>query len=79
MSERGLRPEIDRQIVATQRRFVKAMEGRLASMSAESKERYFAVLSVLVGKLEAGEKSLREVMQEMMSEAASLILQEMQG
>jgi hypothetical protein len=71
--------DLDRQIMTTQRRFVKAMEARLAGMSAETKERYFAVLSVLVGKLEASEKSMREVMQEMMSEAASLILQEMQG
>ena len=76
---RALQKDLDRQIVATHRRFTKAMDGRLGSMSAETKERYFAVLSTLVDKLEAIEKPMREVMHEMMSEAASLILQEMQG
>jgi hypothetical protein len=79
MDERSLQKDLDRQIIATHRRFVKAMEGRLGSMSAESKERYFAVLSTLVEKLEASEKPMREVMQEMMTEAATLILQELQG
>jgi hypothetical protein len=79
MDERALQKDIDRQIVATHRRFVKAMDGRLGSMSVETKERYFAVLSTLVEKLEASGKPMREVMQEMMAEAATLILQEMQG
>ena len=79
MDERSLQKDLDRQIIATHRRFVKAMEGRLGSMSAETKERYFAVLSTLVEKLEASEKPMREVMQEMMTEAATLILQELQG
>ena len=68
----------DRQIVATHRRFVKAMEGRIPAMGLESKERYFAVLSNLVTKLETADKPMREIMQEMMSEAAALILQELQ-
>jgi hypothetical protein len=71
--------DFDRQISATHRRFVKAMDGRLGAMSPETKERYFAVLSKLVAKLEESEKGLRDVMQEMMAEAAGLILQEMQG
>jgi hypothetical protein len=79
MEQRALEKDLDRQIVATHRRFVKAMDGRLGSMSFETKERYFAVLSTLVTKLETGNKPMREVMQEMMSEAASVILQEMQG
>jgi hypothetical protein len=79
MEQRALPKDLDRQIVTTHRRFVKAMDGRLGSMSFETKERYFAVLSTLVGKLEASEKPMREIMQEMMSEAASMILQEMQG
>jgi hypothetical protein len=48
-------------------------------MSLETKERYFALLSKLTGKLEDGGKSLREIMQEMMADAASVILQEMQS
>ena len=78
MDERALSRDFDRQIVATHRRFVKAMEGRLPGMGVESKERYFAVLSNLVTKLETADKPMREIMQEMMSEAAALILQELQ-
>ena len=52
---------------------------RLDGMSLETKERYYAGLSALTAKLETGEKPLREIMQEMMAEAASLILQEMQA
>jgi len=79
MDERVLRKDLDRQIVATHRRFVKAMDARLPTLSLETKERYFAVLSALVAKLESSEKPMREIMQEMMTEAATLILQEMQS
>lgn len=79
MDERAFRKDLDRQIATTHRRFVKAMDGRLPAMNPETKERYFAVLSTLVGKLETPEKPMREIMQEMMSEAASLILQELQS
>ena len=79
MQARALQKDLDRQIVAIHRRFTKAMDGRLGTMSLQTKERYFAVLSTLVSKLEAVEKPMREIMHEMMSEAASLILQEMQG
>src|SRR6185295_7243936 len=76
-SERALQNDLDRQIVATHRRFVKAMDGRLGTMGADTKERYFAVLAVLVTKLEETDKPLKEVMQEMVSEAGHMILQEM--
>jgi hypothetical protein len=79
MQSRALRKDLDRQIVATHRRFTKAMDGRLGAMSPETKERYFAVLSTLVVKLESVEKPMRDILQEMMSEAATLILAEMQG
>ena len=78
MDGRALQKDLDRQIVATHRRFVKAMDGRLGTMSAETKERYFAVLSTLVQKLETNGKPLRDIMQEMMADALGLILQEMQ-
>jgi len=68
--------DFDRQIGATHRRLVKAIEGRVGAMSLQTKERYFAVLSTLVAKLEAPEKSLREIAQEMVAEAASAILLE---
>jgi hypothetical protein len=58
---------------------VKAMDGRLPAMGFDTKERYFAVLSALVEKLETPAKPMREIMQEMMTEAATVILQELQG
>ena len=79
MGSRGnelLDKDFDRQIGAAHRRLVKAMDGRVGAMSLETKERYFAVLSTLVAKLEASEKPLREIAQEMVAEAASAILLE---
>lgn len=76
---RTLEQDFDQQIVATHKRFVKAMNARIGSMSLETKERYYALLSTLTAKLEQSEKTLREVMQELMPEAASVILQEMQA
>jgi hypothetical protein len=70
---------VDRLIVAAHKRFVKAMDGRLEGMSPEMKETYFSILSKLVTKLETAEKGLREVAQEMMTEAMSEVLQVMQG
>jgi hypothetical protein len=69
--------DLDRQIITTQQRFQKAMKARLSRMSLESKERYFAVLSALVTKLEDPEKPLREVLQEVVIESAPYIAQEL--
>ena len=74
-----LEKDFDRQIAATHRRLVKAMDGRVAAMSVDTKERYFAVLSTLVGKLEEAEKSLRDIAHEMIAEAASTILLDRSG
>ena len=79
MQPRALQKDLDRQIATTHRRFTKAMDARLPAMSFDTKERYFAVLSALVEKLEVSEKPLRDVMQEVMTEAASMILQELQS
>lgn len=67
---------LDMDIAMTHARFVEAMEGRLPALPLESKERYFAVLSALVGKLEDPDKHLREILEEMMVEAGAMILQE---
>ncbi len=67
---------LDGDIAAVHRRFLIAMEQRLPAMSLETKERYFVVLSSLVGKLESDAKTLREVLREMMAEAAAYIFQE---
>lgn len=66
-----------RDIRMTHERFVSAMETRLPGLPLETRERYFAVLSLLVGKLEAPEKTLRAILNEMVAEAASHLLQEM--
>jgi hypothetical protein len=79
MNPRSLEKDVDRLIVAAHKRFVKAMDGRLGSMSPELKETYFSILSKLVTKLETEEKGLRDVAQEMMTEAMGEVLQVMQG
>jgi hypothetical protein len=68
---------LDKQILATQQRFQKAMKARLARMTLASKERYFAVLSALVVKLEDPNKPLRDVLQEVVIESAPYIAQEL--
>ena len=69
--------DLEKQIIATQKRFQKTMQARLAHMNLSSKERYFAVLSVLVTKLEEIEKPLRDVLQDVLIEAAPYIAQEL--
>ena len=71
--------DLEKQILATQQRFQAAMKTRLTSMSLDSKERYFAVLSLLVTKLEILDKPLREVLQEVLIESAPYIAQELTG
>ena len=69
--------DLDSQLRMTHDRFVTAMNARLPAMPLDQKERYFAVLSALVGKLETAEKPLRDILQEMMAEAAAYLFQEM--
>ena len=78
MDEKILRG-LHADIVVTQGRFCVAMERRLPDIEPETLERYFGLLSKLVGKLEDPAKSFREVMSEMMGDAAAIVLQEMQA
>lgn len=71
-----LRAALEADVRMTQERFCAAMEARLASLEGESLERYFAVLSKLVEKLEDAEKTIGQVMNEMMAEAAGLVMAE---
>lgn len=73
-----IRRALEQDIQMTHDRFVQAMETRLPRVEPESLERYFAVLSKLVAKLEDEAKSLDAVMKEMMAEAATLLMAEMQ-
>lgn len=71
--------DLERQLRMTHERFAAAMNARLPGMALEQKERYFAVLSTLVAKLENPEKPLREILQEMMAETAGYLFQEIGG
>ena len=77
MSSDLLSKGLDSDIAITHERFIAAMHCRLPDMELETKERYFVVLNSLVGKLEMPEKKLQEILQEMMTEAAAIILAEM--
>ena len=68
---------MDGDIAMVHQRFVQAMEARLPSMELPTKERYFAVLSILVGKLEDPAKNMRDILVEMMAEAGRHIMEEM--
>ncbi len=68
---------LDGDIAMAHARFVEAMEARLPTLELPSKERYFAVLATLVGKLETQDKTMREVLVEMMTEAGRHIMEEM--
>ncbi|MDX2168801.1 MAG: hypothetical protein SF182_17140 [Deltaproteobacteria bacterium] len=68
---------LDGDIVMAHERFVEAMEARLPTLELASKERYFAVLTILIGKLETAEKSMQEVLVEMMAEAGRHLMEEM--
>jgi hypothetical protein len=68
---------LDGDIVMVHERFVQAMEARLPTLELASKERYFAVLTILVGKLESDEKTMREILVEMMAEAGRHLMEEM--
>ena len=79
MSHRAHRSDLDRQIAASHKRFVKAMEERMGAVPAATREAYFVVLTKLVTKLETPEKPFKEIMQEMMTEAMSEVLQMIQS
>lgn len=68
---------LDDDIQMVHERFLAAMQQRLPAMHSETKERYFVVLSSLVSKLEIPEKNLRDILQEMMAEAAGYLFEEM--
>ena len=74
-----LRRALESDVLMTQERFCVAMETRLSSIEPDSLERYFGVLSKLVLKLEDPDKSLGQIMNEMMAEAAGVLMAEMQS
>lgn len=74
-----IRQALEDDLRMTLDRFVDALDARLPSIEPESLERYFAMLSKLVDKLEDDSKGLNQIMTEMMTEAAGLLMAEMQA
>lgn len=74
-----LEKDLESQVRMTHERFSLAMAARLPAMTLEQKERYFAVLSSLVTRLEDAEKPLKTILQEMMAEAAPYLFREING
>lgn len=77
-NDRQMHTALDSDIRMTQGRFTDAMESRLAQMPLETKERYFAVLSLLVAKLEDPAKPLAQILQEVIAEGATMVMAELQ-
>ena len=70
---------MDKEIYEVHRRYIQVMENeRLAAISDETKTHYLRVLKSLTDKLAIPGTPLSEVIGEMMSEAAPLLLQTMQ-
>jgi hypothetical protein len=74
-----LEQDLESHIRMTHERFTLAMNDRLPAMTLEQKERYFAVLSGLVSRLEEPGKALKVILQEMMAEAGPYLFREMNG
>jgi hypothetical protein len=69
------RPGIDADpVAAVHRRFVSVMEQRLASVEAQTRASYLAVMTSLTAKLEVPGKPLSETIRELMAEAGPLLL-----
>jgi len=68
---------LDSDIAMVHERYVQAMEWRIPTLALETKERYLAVLSLLVAKLESPDKSLPDILGEMMAEAAGHLFAEL--
>jgi hypothetical protein len=62
-------------ILSAHERLTRTIEARLPAMPLEERERYFAVLSPLVAKLEEIEKPLRQVFREAAAELLPILMQ----
>jgi hypothetical protein len=65
------------QLAQTHVRFAELMEERFEHADTVDLERYFGMLSTLVGKLEDEDKPLKDVLREMAAEYAAIILAEL--
>jgi len=69
--------DLDRQISMTHERLIRSIEARLPDMGLETKERYFTVLSLLATKVAETDRSLRDVLRDVMAEATGILLREL--
>lgn len=69
--------DLGRQIMDTHERLNAAIRDRLPNIDREGRERYLALLSVAVGKLEERDKSMREVLQAIVAEALPMVMAEL--
>lgn len=74
-----LKEHICQQLIDTHARFSQLMEARMAAAEVDEVERYFALLSNLVSKLEDEGLTLRDIMAEMVAEALPLVMAELSG
>ena len=74
-----IRETLGQEILATLERFSSVMAVRLARMDLDQRERYLALVSLLVTKLEQIEKPLRLVLRETAAEALPILMQELSG
>lgn len=69
----------DKEIFEAHRKYIEIMEARLEMISDDTKGHYLKMLVSLTEKLAIPGKPLSEIVGEMMSEAAPLLFQAMQG
>lgn len=78
MADRDERKELLLEDVSrTHRRFVELMDERLREVGSEDIERYFALISKLVAKLEDRDKPLRDAARELVAESAAWVMAEL--
>src|ERR1700693_3825647 len=71
---------LDQQIYDAHRHYIEVMEDiRLATISAETKEKYLRIISPQTETLAPPRKPLSEIIGEMMTEAAPFLFQTMQN
>lgn len=76
MSDReAIHEQLGRDILLVHERLLAAIRARLPGMPLEERERYLALVSPLVAKLEETDKPLRDVMREAMVELLPIVMQ----
>ncbi len=75
MKEDPITEQLGRDIEMVHERLDEAIRKRLPGMSREERERYLALLSPIVAKIEEVDKPLRAVLQEALGELLPVVMQ----